>query len=111
MTSHPATIDSIYKAPDIRTAKLEEAIAHLDAKRTRRLTVIQTFQEKYADKLQNLADKQLVAFEKRVEQYNKALERVDKAIEALSTQVTKLNEINHGAVNIEQEYKDFLGGE
>lgn len=93
----------IYQSPDIRKQTIEEAEAHIAAKRVRRMIVISSYQEKLKDKLGKLKGKELETFEKRKARADAAIAKATEALDRAASAVANLTATHNNLVNIENE--------
>lgn len=101
--SDNTTNSQLYTAPDIRRQTIDEMEAHIMAKRSRRLVLLQTFQQKQQTKLHKLRASEQLAFDKRVDRTRKAIEAINTAIATATRALQNLEQTNHNLVNIEGE--------
>lgn len=94
-------MDQIYKAPDIRKQKLEEAEEFINEKRTKRLIMAAKHQQTVLDKALKLHDKDVERFTKQSIAVEKAMDKLEEQINKLDSRLNKLLDLHNGLVNIE----------
>lgn len=93
--------ETIYIAPNIRTQKIEDVEAFLEAKRARRLITANRYQETLKQKAEQLHGKGLIQFEKQVEIIDRAMNKIAEDFVKLDNRLEKLNALHTDLVNLE----------
>ena len=94
----------IHSHPDIRNQTIEQARAHIEAVRVRRMVTVHTHAEKRELQLSKLHASELTKFNNQSDRVDKAITNLDNALSKLESAIQKLELLNSNVTNIEQEY-------
>lgn len=93
--------DTIYIAPNIRTQRLEEVEAFIDAKRVQRLIMAQSHQQTVKEKAEKLHGVAAERFAKQSNAFDSAMEKLVDQIEKLQERLNKMNMLHSEMNNLE----------
>jgi len=97
---------TIYKAPNIRTQKIEDAEDFINAKRVQRLIMAHSHQQTVKEKALKMHSQNAEKFRKQSDAFEAAMEKLIDQIEKMQDRLDRMNAIHSEMNNLEGVIND-----